>query len=156
MEIFYQNLKLNPAAKKIQSYRNKWIQRVWRNEHSTALYCEMSTVWETKPRTTPRENSWLLMGPEQVTRHKTLQAIWWWWWWWITSVFNSTVARLLCNWPMLCFFLLTTSLEIAIEGRNMLWLAVWLYTLAPTWCAVFGINIIRFILLHWTWIILKW
>ena len=22
------------------------------------------------------------MGTEQVTRPKTLQAVWWWWWWW--------------------------------------------------------------------------
>jgi len=37
------------------------------------------------------------MGPEQVTRPKTVQAVWsrqwrrrrrwlwWWWWWWYTS-----------------------------------------------------------------------
>jgi len=36
---------------------------------------EISTVWETKPRTTPQRNSGLLVGPEQGTRHKTLHAM---------------------------------------------------------------------------------
>ena len=35
---------------------------------------EISTVWETMPRTTPQKTYRLLMGPEQVTRPKTLQA----------------------------------------------------------------------------------
>ena len=35
---------------------------------------EISTMWETKPRTTPQKTSRLLMGLEQVTRPKTLQA----------------------------------------------------------------------------------
>jgi len=35
---------------------------------------------ETKRRTALKD-SWLLMGPEQVTWPKTLQALWWWWWW---------------------------------------------------------------------------
>ena len=52
MKIFYQNLELNPVVQRIQSYINKWIQLVRRNGQTTALYCEMSTVWETKPRTT--------------------------------------------------------------------------------------------------------
>jgi hypothetical protein len=34
-----------------------------------------STMWEKKPRTTPREASRLFVGLEQVTRHKTLQAV---------------------------------------------------------------------------------
>jgi hypothetical protein len=37
---------------------------------------------ETKQRTTPQKTARLLMGPEKVTRPKTLQATWWWWWWW--------------------------------------------------------------------------
>jgi len=35
---------------------------------------EISAVWETKPRTTPQRASVLLVGPEQGTSHKTLQA----------------------------------------------------------------------------------
>jgi hypothetical protein len=31
-------------------------------------------MWETKPRMTPQKTSRVLMGPEQVTRPKTLQA----------------------------------------------------------------------------------
>jgi len=42
---------------------------------------EISTMWETKPKTTPQKISRLLVGPEQVTRPKNLQAIWWWWLW---------------------------------------------------------------------------
>jgi hypothetical protein len=45
---------------------------------STTLTYEIWTMWETNPRTTPQKTSWLLMGPEQVTRPKTLQSIWWW------------------------------------------------------------------------------
>jgi len=36
---------------------------------------EMSTIWETKPRTTPQKTSGLIVGPEHVTRPKTSQAI---------------------------------------------------------------------------------
>jgi hypothetical protein len=32
-------------------------------------------MWEMKPRTTPQKTSWLLMGPEEVTRPETLEAI---------------------------------------------------------------------------------
>ena len=37
--------------------------------------CEISTMWERKPRKTPQENSRLLVGPEQMTRPKTLKAM---------------------------------------------------------------------------------
>ena len=40
---------------------------------ATLIY-EMSTMWETKTRTAHQKTSQLLMGPEQVTRPKTLQA----------------------------------------------------------------------------------
>jgi len=43
------------------------------------LNCEISTMWETKPRMTPQKTLQLFTGPEQVTRPKILQAIWWWW-----------------------------------------------------------------------------
>jgi len=42
---------------------------------TATLHYEISTEWETKPRTTPLEASRMLMGPEQVTRSKTLQAL---------------------------------------------------------------------------------
>ena len=51
---------------------------------TATLNREISTVRETKTRTSPQKTSGPLMGWEQVTGHKTLQAIWWrrWWWWW--------------------------------------------------------------------------
>jgi hypothetical protein len=42
------------------------------------LIMEYQPCGETKPRTTPREASRLFVGPEQVTRLKTLQAVWTW------------------------------------------------------------------------------
>jgi len=58
-------LKINPVVKKIQNYRYKWVQHVWRIDRQTAtLNYEMSTVWETKPRTSPQQTSGLLVGPE--------------------------------------------------------------------------------------------
>jgi hypothetical protein len=71
-------LKINPVVKKIQKYRSKWIQHVWqmdRNRQTATLNYEISTMWEMKPGTTPQKTSGVLLGPEQVTRHKTLQAI---------------------------------------------------------------------------------
>jgi len=52
-----------------------------RTDWQTAtLNCEISTMWETKPRRTPRKGLLDLMGLEQATRAKTLQAVGWWWW----------------------------------------------------------------------------
>jgi hypothetical protein len=34
---------------------------------TATLNYEISTIWETKPRTFPQKDSRLLMGPEQVT-----------------------------------------------------------------------------------------
>ena len=39
------------------------------------LNYEKSIMWETKPRIIPQKSSQLLMGPEQVMKPKTLQAI---------------------------------------------------------------------------------
>jgi len=39
------------------------------NEQTATHIYEISTMWETKPRTTPP------MGPKEVMRPKTLQAI---------------------------------------------------------------------------------
>jgi len=69
--------KINTYGKKIQTYGKKCVQyvrRMDRDRQTATLKYEISTVWETKPRTTPQKNSRLLMGPEQVTRPKTLQA----------------------------------------------------------------------------------
>ena len=68
-------LKMSPFVMKIQNYRNKGIKHVRRMEGdrqtATPNY-GISTMWETKPRTTPQKTSRVLMGPEQVTRPKTL------------------------------------------------------------------------------------
>jgi len=49
------------------------------DKQTVTLNCDISAVWEMKPRTTPQKTSGLLMGPYQVTRPKTLQVIWLWW-----------------------------------------------------------------------------
>ena len=70
-------LKIERAVKEIQNYRNEWIKQVRRmdREKQTAtLNYEMSTAWEKKPRATPQKTSRLLVGPEKVTRPKTLQG----------------------------------------------------------------------------------
>ena len=78
-------------------------------------YCQDETNQSYK-------NSVLLMGSEQVTWSKTLQARWWWWWWWwwwfVSNHDGSTeakrscgsVALLLDSWPsclcwIFCIFL---------------------------------------------------
>jgi hypothetical protein len=70
-------LTINPVVKKIQNYRNQWIQHVRRMDRrqTATLNYEISTVWETKPKTTPQKTSGLILGTEQVTRPKTLQTI---------------------------------------------------------------------------------
>jgi hypothetical protein len=57
-------LKISPVVKKILNYRNKWTQHVRRmdrdrqtDRQTATLNYEISTVWETKPRTTPRNIS---------------------------------------------------------------------------------------------------
>jgi hypothetical protein len=42
---------------------------------TATLNYEISTMRETTPRTTPQKTSRLLMGAEQVTGPKTLQAL---------------------------------------------------------------------------------
>jgi len=52
-------LKINPVVKRIQHCRHEWVQRVMimeRDKTATLSY-EMSTVWETKPKTTPQNTS---------------------------------------------------------------------------------------------------
>jgi len=70
-------LKIERAVKEIQNYRNEWIQhvrRMDREKQTATLNYEMSTAWEKKPRATPQKTSRLLVGPEKVTRPKTLQG----------------------------------------------------------------------------------
>jgi hypothetical protein len=45
------------------------------HRQTTTLDHEISTMWKTKPRVISQETSKLLMGLEQVTGAKTLQAI---------------------------------------------------------------------------------
>ena len=46
-----------------------------RGRQAAALNYEISTMWEMKSRTAPQVTSRLFMGPEQVTRPKTLETI---------------------------------------------------------------------------------
>jgi hypothetical protein len=45
------------------------------DRQTDTLNYEISTVWETKPTVTAGNGSGLLVGPEQGTRVKTLQAV---------------------------------------------------------------------------------
>jgi hypothetical protein len=44
------------------------------DRQTATLNYEISTIWEKKPRTTPRKTSGLLMGLEQGSRPETPQA----------------------------------------------------------------------------------
>ena len=71
-------LKINPLVKKIQNYVHKCVKHVRRMDRdgqTAILNYAVSTVWETKPRTNPQNNSRVLMGLEEFTRSNTLQAI---------------------------------------------------------------------------------
>jgi hypothetical protein len=52
-------LKINPVLKKIQNYRHEWVQcvRIMEKDKTATRSCEMSAVWETKPKTTPQNTS---------------------------------------------------------------------------------------------------
>ena len=76
-EIIYLNIgysvlsevKINPVVK-IQSYGNKRVQRVGRWTETDGL-----PHLVIKPRMIPKKTSRLLLGPEQVMMHKTMQAV---------------------------------------------------------------------------------
>ena len=51
----------------------EWTDRQTDRQTATLNY-EISTMWETKPRTTLQKTSRLLMGAEQVTWSTTLQV----------------------------------------------------------------------------------
>jgi len=60
-------LKNIQVTEKIQNYRNKWIQHIRRpdrDRRTATLNFEISTMWDTKPRTTRQKNFRLVMGPE--------------------------------------------------------------------------------------------
>ena len=45
-------LKINPVVKKIQNYRNKWIQCLSNEQRKTVTFnYEIPAMWETKPST---------------------------------------------------------------------------------------------------------
>ena len=44
------------------------------DRQTATLNYEISTIWDTKPRTTLQKTSRLLMGPEQVTWPTAVQA----------------------------------------------------------------------------------
>jgi len=49
-------LKINRVAKKIQTYRNTWIQSSVNEQTKTITFNnEISTMWETKPKTVPQK-----------------------------------------------------------------------------------------------------
>jgi len=49
-------LKINPVVKKIQTYRSMWIQSLAKEQRKTISFNnEISTMWETKPRTVPQK-----------------------------------------------------------------------------------------------------
>jgi len=75
-KIIYQSLKLTQLQRqfKITEINGYNMFGEWIAQTSTLNY-EMSTTWETKPRTNLQKTSPSLMGPEQVTRLKFLQAI---------------------------------------------------------------------------------
>jgi len=65
-------LNINSGAKE-QKYMDTTCSANGQRQTAILNY-ELSTMWETKPRTTRLKTSRLLMGPELVTRPKTLQA----------------------------------------------------------------------------------
>ena len=70
-------LKINSLVKenaKEQKYMDTACSANGQRQTAILNY-ELSTMWETKRRTTPLKTFRLLMGPELVTRPKTLQAI---------------------------------------------------------------------------------
>jgi hypothetical protein len=72
MKILFSELKINPVANKIQNKLVQQVRRMYRDRQTATLNYEMSTVWETRSRTTPQNPFGLLMGPEEVTRPETL------------------------------------------------------------------------------------
>jgi hypothetical protein len=70
-------LKINSVLKKIKNYRDEWVQHVRRMYRSRRAHfnCEISTVWDSKPRTTPQKTSKPFMGAVQITRPNSLMMI---------------------------------------------------------------------------------
>jgi len=70
-------VKINPVVKKIRDYRNKWVEHVQRMDRDRLphVITKYQPCGETKPWKSPQKTSGLLVGPEQGTRPKPLQAI---------------------------------------------------------------------------------
>ena len=70
-------LKIKRGVKEIQNYSNEWVhvRRMDRDRQTATLNYEMSTTCEKKPKATPQKTPRWLMGPEKVTRPKSLQGI---------------------------------------------------------------------------------
>ena len=71
-------IKINSVLKKIQNYRTEWIQDVRKmdgDRQTATVNYEISSIWESKPRTKLPKTSRLLMGQTQVTMPKLLQAV---------------------------------------------------------------------------------
>jgi len=77
MKIFCHNLKLTQLYRqfKITEINGYNMFGEWTDRQTSTLNYEMSTTWETKPRTNLQKTSPVLMGSEQVTRPKSLQVI---------------------------------------------------------------------------------
>jgi hypothetical protein len=78
MRIFCQNLKLTQLQRNFKiTETNGYMFGEWTetDRQTATLNYEISTTWETNQRTTPQKTSRLLMGPGQVTRPKSLQAL---------------------------------------------------------------------------------
>jgi len=76
MKLFCQNLKLTQLQRKFKITETNGYNIFGEWKETDCHNYEISTMWETKPWTTPQMTSKLLMGPEKVTRSKTLEPIW--------------------------------------------------------------------------------
>ena len=109
-------LKINPLLKKFQNYRNKWLQHFRQMDRHRLPHLIMKYQPCGKgSQKTLQKISMLLMGPKEVTRPETLQAIFWlwlWWWWWCVA--TSII------WPR----------EFLLWNRNLAWKSIFQFTLS--------------------------
>jgi hypothetical protein len=67
-------LNIDPLVKKIQNYRNKWVERVRRMDTDQLPHLVMKYQQRGKLRTIPQKISRLIVGTKQITRSKTMEA----------------------------------------------------------------------------------
>jgi predicted transcriptional regulator len=89
-EFILSEFKIRPVVKKIQTYRNKWIQTIRRMDRDRQT-ATIKYEWEKIRRTKHEKIFRLVTKTEQVTRPKILQEIrrrrrrrrrpWCWCWW---------------------------------------------------------------------------